>query len=813
MSTFRLDIRYAIRMLARSPGWTAAAVLTLALGIGANSAIFSVVRGVLLKPLGYREQGLVMLWESNPKQGYEENPPSAADVADWRRETRSFDSLALVDGRQQFNLSAADRPERADGAAVDASLFPLLGVRPAIGRAFLTDEQQSGQNRVVILSDSLWSRRFHRDPAVLNGSLRINGVDFTVVGVMPAGFQFPGGIGALGGGAPPPAAELWIPLTLTPAQWSQRSDHHLLALGRCKNGVDSQIAAAEISAIQKRIERDHVNDYVGSQVKLVPLRAQAVGSVRDALWILFGAVAFLLWIACANIANLILARAASRRREMGIRTALGATGARLARQLLTEGLCLALAGGLLGILLAVWGVDLIRLLLPAEFPRAAEIRVDSLVVAFTLVASLAAGLLSSLVPALRARRLDVHMSLHAPRGAAEVRGATRLRHLLAVIQMALALLLSTGALLMARSLAHLERVASGIDPTNVLTLEITLPGVPYGDRPSRARFFRSLTQRLEARSGVLAAGVTTQLPLSGENMNFALEVEGRATGPGEFPSADLRAVSRGYFSALRIPLRSGRLFSETDNADSPHVLLVNEALARHYFPGRSPIGQGLTLGVNRFRGEIVGVVGDVRQVRLEEPAHEEAYVLYDQAPFWPTARLVVRASGSPLGLRAAVLEEVRALDPGQAVAAVRTMEEVVRRCVAQPRFRASLAGVFGALALGLSAVGLYGVLGYSVARRTREIGIRMALGAQVAQVMRLVLAQALSLTALGLALGIAGALVATRLLSSLLYGISPTDPATFAGSALLLAGVAAVASYLPTRRAARVDPTVALRAQ
>jgi predicted permease len=455
---------------------------------------------------------------------------------------------------------------------------------------------------------------------------------------------------------------------------------------------------------------------------------------------------------------------------------------------------------------------MLRAALPAEFPRTVDIRLDPLVLAFTFALSVAAGLLFGLAPALSLSRSGLAGALgDSSRAAAEGRPAVRLRQVLVVAQVGLALLLTIGAALMSRSLLSLERVAPGFQRDRVLTVELTLSEAQYGSRAERARFFRSLTEGVQALPGVVAAGVTTQLPLSGENMNFALEVEGRASLPGEFPSADLRAVTAGYFSALRIPLTRGRLFGPSDGATSAPVVLVNEALVRRYFPEEEPLGRRLIVGANNFRGEIVGVVGDVKQVALEEPAHEEVYVLYDQAPFWPTARLAVRSEGDPLALSASVRQVVSALDRTQAVAAVRTLEEVVNRSVAQPRFRATLFVLFGFVAVALASVGLYGVLSYTVSRRTREIGIRMALGAGVGRILRLVLLQGLALAGAGLAAGLFAALALTRVLSAFLFQVSPTNPATFAAVALLLSLVAAAACYLPARRAARMDPMTALR--
>ncbi|MFN2632864.1 MAG: ABC transporter permease [Thermoanaerobaculia bacterium] len=807
------DFRYAVRTLARSPGFAIAAIATLALGIGANTAVFSIVRAVLLRPPGFPEPDrVVLLWEKNPKQGYEDNPPSAANFQDWRRGARAFESLALVDGQRQFNLAENGRPERVAGAAAGADLFRVLRVAPGLGRAFDGSEETPGKDGVVVLGDALWRSRFHADPAIVGRDLSIDGRPRTVVGVMPPGFVFPGESGAIGGGAPPPDAKLWVPLALSPSEWSQRSSHFLRAVGRLRPGVALPAAAREMTSLQARIERDHPDDYVGSEVRAVPVHTQAVGALRPVLWMLLAAVAFVLLIACANIAHLLLARAASRQKEMAIRTALGAARGRIFRQLAIESGPLALTGAIAGVVLATWALAALRPLLPPELPGIESIRVDAAVLAFTLLVSLATGLLFGLAPALNLARPNLGDALaEGGRGGADGRRGRRLRDALVVGQMALALLLSVGAALMTRSLLRLESVSSGFDSRGVMTAELTLPKSPYATRVDRARFFTSLVERLRAAPGVVSAGMTTALPLSGENMNFALEVAGRPKRSGEFPSADLRAVDSGYFAALRIPLRGGRLFSAADGPESPHVMVINEALAARYFPGQDPIGRRLTVGVNNFEGAVVGVVGDVKQVSLEKPAGEEVYVLFSQAPFWPTARLVVRTAGDPAALGPRVREEVAALDPAQAVAAVRTLDDVTRRSVAQPRFRAALVGFFGVLALALSAIGLYGVLSYGVSRRRREIGIRMALGAGSGRVVRMVLSQGLVLAGIGLSAGAVAAFATTRLLSSFLFGVSPTDPLTFAGAGVVLLAVAAIACYLPARRAARIDPGIALR--
>jgi putative ABC transport system permease protein len=809
----------ALRLFRSSPGFCAAAVATLALGIGANAAVFSVARAVLLSPPAFaRPDRVVALWERNPREGDEENPPSASDFDDWRRGTRSFERLALVDARLEFNLAEGGQPERVNGAAVDPALFEVVGVTAARGRTFDPAEREPGRDGVVLLSDGLWNARFGRDPSVVGRRIAMDGASRTVVGIMPAGFVFPADAGTFGNAAPPPRPALWVPLALPPAQRAQRSSHWLLAFGLLRPGVSAQRAGAEVSAIQSAIAASHPADYVGTEVEVVRVVDQAVRSARPALLLLSAAVGFVLLVACANVAGLLLSRSEARRREMAIRRALGAGRARLLGQLLAESLVLALAGAAAGAVLAGWSLPAIRAYLPLEFIGREGVRFDGAALGFTAGLTGVAALLFGLVPALElsAGGRDIADAIgSASRGSTEARRANRLRRALTISQVAIALVLATGAGLLGKSLWRLLAVSPGVDIRGVETAELTLAPVPYAARTDRARFVRDVVGRLAADPAVAAAGATTQLPLSGENMNFAIAIEGRPENPGEFPSADVRAVTPGYFAAVSIPIVRGRLFRPEEGAATPHVAVVNETLIRKYFPRRDPIGRRITLGVNSFEATIVGIVRDVREIRLDLRANEQVYVLYEQAPFWRSLRLVVRAArgSNPVVLAPAIREAVHALDAGQAVAAVRPLEQIVAGSVAQPKLRAALVGAFGAIALALAAIGLYGLLAYSVARRTREIGVRMALGARPTEVLRLFVSEGLGLALAGVAAGLAGSLALSRLLSSFLFAVAPADPAALGAATLLLLVVAAAASAIPAFRASRIDPLAALRSE
>ena len=811
MSGLFQDIRYALRQLRKSPVFTAIALLTLALGIGANTAMYSVIDGVLLRPLPFKAPAdLYTLWERNQKMGYEQNPPAAANFRDWRDRNHVFEQVAAFDASTTFDLSGNDKPERVDGAAVSPGLFDLLGATPLIGRSFSSQEDQLGHERVILISHGLWQRRFNADPSIVGKPIAVNGKDFTVVGVMPPGFQFPGETGTVLNIFTAPAAQVWVPLALTPQQWNERSAHYLEVIGRLKPGVTPDQAQAQMNSIEQELIREYPRDYIGSDVKLVRLRAQVVGSFRSSLFVLFGAVAFVLLICCANVANLLLARATSRRKEIAIRSALGATGARLLRQLVTESIILALAGGLLGVLLAFWEIQLLRTILPGNFPRMSEIHLNAWALVFTAVASLATGVIFGLAPALQSSGVRITESLKMGERGAEGFSRNRLRSALVISEVALALILLIGSGLLLRSFSQLQAVNPGFNPDHVLTMEVSLPDARYPD-PQKAVFFARLIEGVRLLRGVESAGAIGHLPLGGQIESYAMRVEGGAPLPNEYTNPDCHVVLPGYFESMKVPLIEGRFFDERDNLQSPHVLIINDVVVRNVFPHENPVGRHLRMGCTGFSGEIIGVVRHTSHLSLDSIPVEEVYTPYLQAPFWNQLSLTVRTPSAPLALAQPIKELIRSLDKDQPVAKIRTMNDVADASVAGPRFRTMLLGTFGLTALLLGAIGLYGVMSYSVTQRVRELGVRMALGATRSQVIVLVLREGLQLTLAGLAIGLIGAVALTHLLSSMLYAVRPTDPLTFAGVSLFLAGVSLLANYLPARNAAKVDPMVALR--
>jgi putative ABC transport system permease protein len=764
----------------------------------------------VLRPLPFKDAGqLYTLWERNPKMGYGQNPPAAANFRDWRDRNSVFEQMAAFDASRTFNL-AAGNPERVDGAAVSPGLFDLLGVTPALGRTFSSQEDTLGQDSVVLLSYGLWQRRFDADPSILGKPITVDGKDCVVIGVMPPGFEFPGDTGTVMGIFTAPPAQLWVPLALTPQLWSERSAHYLEVIGRLKPGITMGQAQAQMDSIEQQLVKEFPDAYIGSDVKFVPLGAQIAGGFRPVLLVLFGAVAFVLLIACVNVANLLLARANSRRREMAVRSALGAGRARLIRQLVTESLALALAGGALGLLAAAWGISLLKFILPDNFPRIAAIRMDGSALIFTALASVATGVIFGLAPAFQASRCDLTVSLKEGERGGEGPGRGRLRSMLVVSEIALALILLIGTGLMLRSFLRLQQVDPGYKPDHLLTMEISLPEVRYLD-PQKAVFFSQLLDRVRALPEVKSAGAIGHLPLGGQIESYDMAVQGRAALPNDYANPSCHVVMPGYFEAMRIPLIEGRYFDERDDARSPHTLIINDVVAHNVFPNENPIGKRLKMGFNGFTGEIVGVVGHTSHLALDVAPVEEIYTPYLQAPYWNSMTLTIRTASSPLALTQSVHQLILGIDKDQPVSKIRTMDEVMDAAVAAPKFRTLLLGLFGLAALLLGAIGIYGVMFYSVSERTREIGIRVALGAARPQIVRLVLKQGLVLTLAGLAIGLLGALALTHLLASMLYDVRPSDPLTFAGVTLVLAAVSLAANYLPARRAMRVDPIVALR--
>ena len=816
METLFQDLRYAIRMLLKKPGFTAVAVLALALGIGANSAIFSVVNGVVLRALPYKNpESLMMVWsrrispEAGPGTG--EMPVSAADFIEWRNQNQGFTQIAAFH-TQPFNITGTGEPEFLGGVRSSADLFSLLGVQAQLGRTFLPEEDQPAAGNVVILSHGLWERRFGSDPQIIGQKLTLNDEPYTVVGVMPAGFQFPRKGEMPAGYQFPRRAELYTPLAWTPAQASNRGRHFLAVVARLKPEATIAQAQADMSAIAGRLKEQYPQSNTNKDVLIIPLHQQVVGQVRTALLVLLGAVGFVLLIACANVANLLLARAASRQREIAIRTALGASRARIVRQLLTESVLLALTGGTLGLLLSMWGIDLLMAISPANLPRVDSISVDARVFGFTLAVTLLTGIVFGLVPAIQASKPDVNEALKEG-GRASTTSHNRFRGALVVSEVALSLVLLIGAGLMIRSFLHLLNESPGLNPENVLTLDVGLPRTKYTG-PQQVAFFQQVIERLKALPSVKSAGAVYPLPLSGAEEGTGFGIEGRPpAAPGETFNAGPRWVSPDYFNVMRIALLKGREITERDGTDGTRVVVINESMAARYFSDEDPIGKRISFdqvnGASNWR-EIVGVVRDVKHSALDSNPKPEMYIPFTQFPtFFMT--LVVRTSGDPLNLVAAARAEVLAVNQNQPISNVHTMEELVSNSVAQRRFNMLLLSIFAGVALLLAAVGIYGVMSYSVAQRTHEMGVRMALGARTSHVLVLVVKQGMTLALAGVGIGLAAAFALTRILASLLYGVSATDPLTFSMIALLLASVAFVACYLPARRATKVDPMTALR--
>ncbi len=797
------DLRYGARLLTKAPGFAATALLTLALGMGATTAIFSVVDAALLKPLPFRDAGrLIVIWEKNAAQHKFRLFAAAGNFREWRQQSRTVEGMSAIVGAR-VNLTGGPGghmdPEELRAERVSASLFPLLGVRALVGRTFQEDEDRPGHASFALLSHALWERRFGADRSIAGKNIRLRGFNYTVVGVLPAGFAVLDS-----------AVDVWLPLGLNLGDPRIFADRNMLVVGRLRPGVRIEQARSEMETIGDRLERAYPAVNSGWRPSLFPLREELVGGVRRALVVLLAAVGFLLLMACVNVANLLLARGAARSREVAIRTALGASARRIVAQLLWESVALALAGGAWGLVLAAGAMKIVRDLGPASIPRLAEARLDFRLVLFAFLVSVLTGVLFGLFPATQVTKTDLQSALsEAGRSGTLGRSGRMLRSALVVTEVALAVLVLISSGLLMRSFLRLRTASLGFQPSGVLTLRLPLSG-PRGSNPERRiASFQQIADRLATVPGVSAVGAVSSLPLTGLGVGDTFTVEGRPTPPAQGPICLVRAVSAPYFRVLGIPLREGREFTDRDAPPGPRVIIVNQELARRFWPAASPAGARLVLA-NLGTAEIVGVVGDVKAERIEGEEWPTVYYPYAHVPY-ATMTMVLRTSVPPLSVATAVERAVYQLDPDQPVADVRSMEGVIARAVAGPRFNTLVLGVFAVIAFLLAAVGIYGVTAYDVSQRTHEIGVRMAVGAQPKDVLKLVLGQGARLAACGIAVGLAAAFGLTRLMSAMLFGVKATDAYTFAFISVLLAAVALGASYLPSRRATVLDPVTALR--
>jgi predicted permease len=820
MQTLWQDLRYGARMLLKNPGFTLIAVLTLGLGVGANTAIFSVVNGVLLRPLSYHDPEQIVTLLNNGQF-----PVSPANFLDFRDNSQSFAQMAAAEAWGAA-LTGADRPEAISGLRMGEGLFSLLGEQPLLGRTLQTEDYQPGKDHVLVLSHKLWQRAFGGDPNIIGRQLMLSGESYAVVGVMPARFQFPPFWST--------RAEMWAPLDLRPRATIRRGGESLRVFARLKSGVALQQAQAEIDAMNKRLALAYPEANNGLNIRIDPLNEKVVGNIRRALLVLSGAVGFVLLIACANVACLLLTRAAARQREAAVRVALGAGRWRIVRQLLTEGLLLSLGGAAVGILLAVWGVDWLTTLLAGNsssfsvrLPRLNEIRIDAAALGFTLAVSLATSLLFGLAPALAASKPDLNQTLKES-GRGTSGGRRRLRETLVVAELALALVMLIGAGLLMNSFLKLRAVDPGFNPRNVLTMTVSLAGASQYVGLAREAFYRQLTDRLTALPGVESVSAINHLPLAGDTWGTTLTIEGRPLPPpGQEVRATFRVSRPGYFRTMGIPLRAGRDFNERDTPDTPGVVILNETLARRHWPAEDPIGKRVTLDDPRDNSRapqwftVIGVVKDAKQNSWTDAAPNEIYLPFQQSRgfYSGTARhfasmtIVVNTAIDSQSMARAAEETVRSFDRKLPVSSVVTMEQVIADTLWQPRFNLQLIGIFAALAMTLAAIGLYGVMSYSVAQRAREVGLRMALGAQRGDVMKLVVGQGMKLALAGVASGLLASVALTRLMEKLLFEVSATDFSTFALISVLLTFVALLACWIPARRATKVDPMIALRCE
>jgi putative ABC transport system permease protein len=800
------DLRYGARMLMKKPGFALVAVITLAAGIAANTTIFSLADAVILRPFNFpNQERLVSVWEAGTLAGgFDHGSVAPGNFDDWREQNRSFERLIAIDWRS-FDLTDAKQPERFSGRGVSAGFFDALGVKPALGRTFLPGEDEPGRDQVVVLKHSLWERRFGADPNVVGRTLTLNAKTFTVIGVMPPDFNFPFG-----------SAEMWAPLAFDDKTKRDRDSHYLQLIGLLKPGVSVAQADADLDAISQRAQRLFPETNAGRWANAVDMTQDQVRQAKEYMPPLVGTVAFVLLIACANVANMLFSRALGRRKEIAVRLALGASRWRLVRQLLTESLMLALAGGVIGLLLSVWAVGLLRDAMPEDFakfiPGWEHLGVNHVILLFTLMISMLAGVLFGLMPALQASRPNLNEDLkEGAKDASSADSRQRLRGGLVVAEVALSLVLLVGAGLMIRSFVAMLRDDVGFNPQSALGFELLLPEEKYSET-QRRDFYDQLLRRLETLPGVVAAGATNVLPMSNNAGDSAFEVVGRPSEKGKAPVADHRVVTPGYFSAIGMPLRRGRGFTAEDKERATGVVIINESFARRFFPDEEAVGRRIILGGADKPLEIVGIVGDIKDIDLDKVPRPGFYVPHAQDPR-PFMGVALRATADPAALAAAARREVMRLDPTQPAFNLKTVERMIHERSAPKRIMTALMSVFAGIALMLAGVGLYAVMAYAVSHRAHEIGVRMALGARSRDILWLITGRGLKLTLTGLALGMVGAFALTRVMEPLLYGVTATDPLTFVMISLALAGAALLACWIPARRATKVDPMIALRCE
>lgn len=812
------EFRFALRSLLKTPGFTIVAVITVALAIAANTAVFSLVNALLIRPLPFQApQNLVLLFEKFTAQGLDQIPVSAPEYLDWEKQTRSYERIAAFDFAN-FNLTGGDMPERIQGAAVTPGLFPLLGVQPIKGRVFNESEFGEGNDGVVVISERLWRRRFNADPQLVGTQLSINGRSFTVAGIMPLRFEFPLPLFGVQGGTFAERADIWKPIAFTKQELESRGSRSYGVIARLKAGVTVAQAQAEADTIVANwhpLFPDNYEPATKFGATIYPLHNLVIGGMRPALMILLGAVAVVLLIACANLTTMLLARAGAREREFAIRLALGAGRTQLIRQMLSESILLALVGGSAGVVLAVWGLDLLRSIGAQTVPRLAEVNLDLRVLLVTLGTAVVTGIIIGLIPALASGKPELTEALkEGGRGSTSGLRRNRLRNALVVAEVALALVLLVGASLLLKSFVRLQNVHPGFEPKNILTMEVALPLLKYPRGKPVADFFAESTRRVKALPGVETAAFTTILPLSGTNSDSSFAIEGRdPTAEKVYPDEEIRGITPEYFSVLKVPLLQGRFFNEGDQFEGPGVIIVNNAFAKKWFPNQEAVGKRITFNDPRKPDvkwlTIVGVVGDMRHRGLDLDPKPEYYQAHNQTPY-RSMILTVRSAQDPRSLTSAIRREISGLDPDLPAANVRTLDQVTADSIAPRRLSVVLIGVFAAVALVLASVGIYGVMSFLVVQRTHEIGVRMALGAQRADVLRLVLGRAAKLVFIGTAVGLLLGVFSNQALRALLYNVGAFDLMTFVTVTVALAAVSLLASYIPARRATQADPMIAL---